>query len=100
MTTDGEVASAGISGYPAAMAKILVSIDDKLLRRIDRAARALGLTRSAYLSRIAARDVGAERGPGTDQRARRAMAQLDRLFQQQSHPEDATIAIRAERDSR
>jgi metal-responsive CopG/Arc/MetJ family transcriptional regulator len=100
MTTDGEVASARISGYPATMAKILVSIDDKLLRRIDRAARALGLTRSAYLSRIAARDVGAERGPGTDQRARRAMAQLDRLFQQQSHPEDATIAIRAERDSR
>jgi metal-responsive CopG/Arc/MetJ family transcriptional regulator len=100
MTTDGEVASAGISGYPTTMAKILVSIDDKLLRRIDRAARALGLTRSAYLSRIAARDVGAERGPGTDQRARRAMAQLDRLFQQQSHPEDATIAIRAERDSR
>ena len=90
----------GISGYPTGMAKILVSIDDKLLRRIDRAARALGLTRSAYLSRIAARDVGDERGPGTDQRARRAMAQLDRLFQQQSHPEDATIAIRAERDSR
>lgn len=82
------------------MAKILVSIDDKLLGRIDRAAQASGLTRSAYLSRIAAREVGAERGPGADQRARQAMALLDRLFQQHPHPEDATVAIRAERDSR
>ena len=90
----------GISGYPCAMAKILVSIDDRLLGRIDRAAKASGLTRSAYLSRIAAREVEAERGPGVDQRARRAMALLDRLFQQQPHPEDATVAIRAERDSR
>jgi metal-responsive CopG/Arc/MetJ family transcriptional regulator len=94
------IAAGGISGYPSGMAKILVSIDDKLLRRIDRAAQASGLTRSAYLSRIAARDVGAERGPGADQRARRAMALLDRLFQQQPHPEDTTVAIRAERDAR
>jgi hypothetical protein len=94
------IAAEGISGYPCVMSKILVSIDEKLLVLIDRAAKASGLTRSAYLSRIAARDVGAERGPGADQRARRAMARLDRIFQQQPHPEDATVAIRAERDSR
>jgi len=94
------IAAVRISGYPSSMAKILVSIDDKLLGRIDRAAQASGLSRSAYLSRIAAREVGAERGPGADQRARRAVAVLDRLFQQQSHPEDATAAIRTERDAR
>ncbi|HEX9343603.1 MAG TPA: hypothetical protein VF995_08330 [Actinomycetota bacterium] len=82
------------------MVKILVSIDDQLLQRIDRAAQRLGLTRSAWLSRVAARDVGDEHGPGTDQRARRAMAALDQLFQRQSVPEDATAAIRADRDTR
>lgn len=82
------------------MAKILVSIDDKLLGRIDRAARAAGLSRSAYLARVAARELGAERGPGTDERARRAMALLDELFSARPVPEDATAAVRAERDSR
>src|SRR5919198_308392 len=73
------IASGEISGYPCVMAKILVSIDDKLLRRIDRVAKASGLSRSAYLSRIAARDVGAERGPGADPRARRGDYQAGRL---------------------
>ena len=53
-----------ISGYTlSAMSKILVSVDDKLLARIDRAASSAGLSRSAYLARLAARDLGEERGP-------------------------------------
>src|SRR5438132_1095508 len=44
------------------MSKILVSVDDKLLARIDRAARAAGMSRSAYLAGLAARDLGADRG--------------------------------------
>ena len=43
------------------MSKILVSVDDKLLARIDRAASSAGLSRSAYLARLAARDLGEER---------------------------------------
>ena len=40
------------------MAKILVSIDEKLLARLDRAARKLGLSRSAFLARLVARELG------------------------------------------
>ena len=45
------------------MSKILVSVDDKLLARIDRAAKSAGLSRSAYLARLAARDLGEDRVP-------------------------------------
>jgi metal-responsive CopG/Arc/MetJ family transcriptional regulator len=82
------------------MSKILVSVDDKLLARIDRAARTAGLSRSAYLTRLAARDLGAERGPGAERQARRALARLDRLFDGGPADEDGTAAIRAERDAR
>ncbi|MGI8773595.1 MAG: ribbon-helix-helix protein, CopG family [Actinomycetota bacterium] len=80
------------------MAKILVSLDDKLLARIDKAARALGLNRSAYLSRVAAREVDASRGPGRAA-ARRALRRIDKLFAVNQHQGDVTKAVRQERDS-
>jgi metal-responsive CopG/Arc/MetJ family transcriptional regulator len=82
------------------VAKILVSMDERLLARIDRAARQAGLSRSAYLSRLAARELEAAGGPGTDRRARRGLAALDRVFSDHPAPEETTTAIRAERDSR
>ena len=82
------------------MSKILVSVDDKLLARIDRAASSAGLSRSAYLARLAARDLGEERVPGAGRQARRAFARLQKLFDAQSSGEDATVAIRADRDAR
>ena len=82
------------------MSKILVSVDDKLLARIDRAARSAGLSRSAYLARLAACDLGEERGPGAGRQARRAFARLQKLFDAQPSGEDATVAIRADRDAR
>ncbi len=82
------------------MAKVLVSIDDKLLRRIDRAARRLRLTRSAFLARLAARELGRERGPGADPAVRDALAGLDRLFAENPTPGDITDIIRTMRDSR
>jgi metal-responsive CopG/Arc/MetJ family transcriptional regulator len=82
------------------MSKILVSVDDKLLVRIDRAARAAGLSRSAFLARMAARDLGEDRGPGAERQARRALARLDRLFDSLPAGEEGTAAIRAERDTR
>jgi metal-responsive CopG/Arc/MetJ family transcriptional regulator len=82
------------------MSKILVSVDDKLLARIDRAARSAGLTRSAYLARLAERDLGTDRGPGSDRQARRAIAKLEKLFKAGPTEEDVTAAVRAERDSR
>jgi metal-responsive CopG/Arc/MetJ family transcriptional regulator len=82
------------------MSKILVSVDDKLLAKIDRAARLAGLSRSAYLARLAARDLGADRGPGAQRQARRAIARLEKLFRMSPVEEDAAEAIRIERDSR
>jgi post-segregation antitoxin (ccd killing protein) len=81
------------------MAKILVSLDDKLLARIDKAARALGLNRSAYLSRVVAREVEASRGPGRAAAARRALRRIDKLFAANQHHGDVTRAVRQERDS-
>lgn len=82
------------------MSKILVSVDDRLLARIDRAARSAGLTRSAYLARLAERDLGSARGPGAGRQARHALARLQRLFDAQPAESDATTAVRVDRDQR
>lgn len=85
------------------MAKILVSVDDKLLARIDRAARSAGVSRSAYLARLAQRDLGEARGPGTSEKARQAVRRLQGLFDAHRGEEDEgdpTAAIRRDRDAR
>lgn len=81
------------------MAKVLVSLNDALLRRIDRIARSRGLSRSAYLADLAERDAARVSGPGASLAARRALARLDELFERSSAG-DSTAAIRAERDAR
>ena len=81
------------------MTKVLVSLDDALLRRIDRIAKSRGLSRSAYLAGLAEQDATRARGPGATHPARRALARLDALFAH-GPAEDATAAIRAERDAR
>ncbi|MGH7640199.1 MAG: hypothetical protein ACREOL_04705 [Candidatus Dormibacteria bacterium] len=82
------------------MSKILVSVDDKLLARIDGAARSAGLTRSAYLARLAQRDLGESQGPGASRQARSAICRLQDLFDAHPAGEDATAAIRGDRDAR
>jgi hypothetical protein len=79
--------------------KVLISIEERLLRRIDRAARERGVTRSAYLAELAARDVGLSRGPGSSRQARGALRRLDVMFDQLPHDEP-TRAIRSQRDAR
>jgi metal-responsive CopG/Arc/MetJ family transcriptional regulator len=81
------------------MVKVLVSLNDALLRRVDRIARARGLSRSAYLAELAERDAARAEGPGTTGAARRALSRLDELFEGSPH-EDSTVAIRSERDAR
>jgi metal-responsive CopG/Arc/MetJ family transcriptional regulator len=81
------------------MAKVLVSIDEALLRRIDRVARARGLSRSAYLAEIAHRDVARSLGPGKTSQARRALSRLDTLIGA-SLAGESTVLVRAERDAR
>jgi len=88
-----------ISGYTFDVSKILVSVDDKLLARIDRAARSAGLSRSAYLARLAERDLGEDRGPGASRQARRAASRIQLLFDAHPGAEDATAVIRGDRDA-
>jgi len=83
------------------VAKVLVSFDDALLRRIDRIARGRGLSRSRYLAQLAEQDAARATGPGSMPTARRALAHLDALVAR--HPagdDDSTTAVRAERDAR
>jgi hypothetical protein len=81
------------------MAKVLVSLDEALLRQIDRVARARGLTRSAYLADVARRDVTHALGPGKQPAARRALTRLDELVGS-SEPGESTELVRAGRDAR
>ena len=81
------------------MAKVLVSLNDALLRRIDRIAKSRGLSRSAYLAELAERDAARSSGSGASRAARRALTRLDQLFAGGT-VEDSTAAIRAERDAR
>jgi len=83
------------------VAKVLVSIDDALLRRIDEAARGAKLSRSAYLSNVAAEALGEARGPGASPKVQAAFDRLTELFARNpGWDEDSTAAIRAERDAR
>lgn len=82
------------------MAKVLISIDAALLAGIDKEAAARGLSRSAYLSLLASRELGTLRGPGRTRPVRSALRQLDALFGTQPRREEATSAIRSSRDER
>jgi predicted transcriptional regulator len=81
------------------MAKVLISLDDRLLRQIDRLARKSGLSRSGYLARLAAQDVARATGPGVTRAVREALARLDELFTGSPVGESVEL-IRAERDGR
>jgi hypothetical protein len=81
------------------VAKILVSVDDSLLARIDKEAQARRLSRSAYLSQLAAHQLEMASGPGQRASARSALTRLDRLFGDKARPEEATDAVRRDRDS-
>lgn len=81
------------------MAKVLVSFDEMLLKRIDRAAKAGGESRSAYLARLAEDDAARGRGPGKEPAARAALRGLEGLFAG-APAGDSTAAVRAARDAR
>ncbi len=90
----GRLGQVGYTWDILADMKVLISIDKLVLRRIDEKARALGLSRSAYLAQSVQRDTA-----GGTSRAQRSLARLDRLFAR-SPAGAATTDIRAERDER
>ena len=60
--------------------RVLISIDDRLLERIDERSDRLGLSRSAYLAQLADTDLKGGRGPGVDPAVRAALSALDDLL--------------------
>lgn len=84
------------------MAKVLVTIEDPLLKRIDRAVRERGLTRSGYLSELARRDLDAQLGPGADPQVRAALRRMQELVAggEVRTDEDTTSLLRRARDER
>ncbi len=79
------------------MAKVLVSFDEGTLHRIDRIAKARGLTRSAYLSSLAEEDARRS-APGRERTVRAALRELDRQLAGAPAAE-STDAVRAARDA-
>ncbi len=59
--------------------RVLISIDEHLLDRIDRAVARRGLTRSGYLAQLASADLEAERGTGTQDGTRSTLGAVDSL---------------------
>jgi DNA-binding phage protein len=59
--------------------RVLISIDERLLQRIDDACARRGMTRSAYLAQLADADLVGGLGPGADPSVRSALAALDSL---------------------
>ena len=64
--------------------RVLISIDQRLLARIDEACETKGLSRSAYLAQLAEASLEAGIGPGADPRARAALAAIDELFERKA----------------
>jgi metal-responsive CopG/Arc/MetJ family transcriptional regulator len=82
------------------MAKVLISIDDSLLRRADKAAKEKKLSRSGFISQLIAQELDGKKGPGASKQAREAMRRLEALFEANPTPaEDTTQVIREMRDS-
>lgn len=79
--------------------KVLVSIDDTLLRRVDRSAREQGLDRSALISMVLTGHVGG-RTPADQRRVEAGHARLVRLFDQLAPGGDVVTMLREERDAR
>ncbi|MDO8186307.1 hypothetical protein Q5424_14425 [Conexibacter sp. JD483] len=84
------------------MAKVLVTIEDNLLKRIDRSVGDRGLTRSAYLSELARRDLDAQLGPGADPAVHAAWDRLQQLGREMEYAtdEDVVSLVRRTRDER
>ncbi len=81
------------------MAKVLVSLDDRLLERLDHEAAHRGVSRSALIADLAAKGLGEPLGPGATPRAQAALRHIRELLRD-APPGDSTPWFRAERDAR
>jgi antirestriction protein ArdC len=81
------------------VAKVLISIDERLLEQIDREARQRKMSRSALVAELAAKGLGDPIGPGASPEVHAAIRALEELFRK-APTGDSTAWIREDRDSR
>ena len=62
--------------------RVLISIDERLLSRIDQAVARRGLTRSGYLAQLAGADLESESGPGSKPGSVAAMRRVGDVFEE------------------
>ncbi len=60
--------------------RVLISIDERLLERIDESVARRGLTRSGYLAQLASADLESGRGPGGEAAVASNLRQVEDLF--------------------
>lgn len=60
--------------------RVLISIQEQLLVRVDERAARLGIGRSTYLARLAAADLDGESRPGGDAKTHAGIGEVDRRF--------------------
>ena len=79
--------------------RVLISIDERLLVRVDQAARRSGMTRSAYLAQLASRDLDGGGGPGGGSGAKAASANCYRRpYRRRAAPSmEALVVLRSVR---
>lgn len=82
------------------MPKVLVTMDQNLLARVDKAAVGEGLSRSAYLEKVLVEILPQARTRAELRKRQRALDRLRELGAKHGTPGDATAFIRSERDSR
>lgn len=81
------------------MAKVLLSIDGRLLERLDQVASERGISRSALVAELTARGLGEPIGQGARAEVQQALDRLRELLSDVRDIESAHV-IREERDAR
>ena len=60
--------------------RVLISVDGRLLERIDAAAELVGMSRSGYLAQVATADLEGAAGPGASPTVHAALGAIDELL--------------------
>ncbi|HSK92448.1 MAG TPA: hypothetical protein VLA76_00150 [Candidatus Angelobacter sp.] len=59
--------------------RVLISIDERLLDRVDQACARIGVTRSRFLAQLADEHLTGGRGPGAEPGVQAALGRIDQL---------------------
>jgi hypothetical protein len=91
--------TSGNTVYTHPVAKVMISIPDKLLERLDLRAKEVGNSRSGLLQRLAERELE-DQEQGRRQEVKRLMAEIESTFTDDEPYFDVAQLIREDRDSR